>query len=110
MADILVSEFVDLPGASGATYRLRRWAEGATHPPIAGNFVFVSRSAAGAVKILTVGVSDDLSQCRDQLPKPAPGCATLVYTRLNVSRAVRLAEHEDLVAQHRHAMVSRPAN
>jgi hypothetical protein len=107
MSETPLSEFIDLPGASGAIYRLRRWADGAAHPPIAGNFVFISRSAAGAFKVLLVGMTDDLSRCRDKVPKPAPGCTTLVFTRLNVSRSVRQAEHDDLVAHHQHAMVSR---
>jgi hypothetical protein len=49
-----MQEFIDLEGASGASYRFRRRAEGAAHLPTAGNYVLIQEAAAG-FKVLTVG-------------------------------------------------------
>jgi|SRR6185437_2179301 len=91
--------FIDLQGASGATYRFRLWEPGAPHQPIAGNYVCVRAEKAG-YSIVSVGETLDLSQLRAKLPKRVRDATTHVYTRLNVARAIRTAEHEDLTARH----------
>lgn len=88
-------DIIDLPGASGATYRFRRWPDTDYHPPIAGNFVVLA--AEGTVQV--IGITNDLSAIKLQLPEG------LLFTRLNVSRASREAEHGDLAAQHPDAAV-----
>jgi hypothetical protein len=100
-----MNDFIDLQGASGASYRFRLWAEGASHLPIAGNYVFV-RQAGDAVKVVLAGLTNDLSTCRKEFRKAVSRKATHVYTRLNVSRATRHAEHDDLVAGCQPALVS----
>jgi hypothetical protein len=94
-------EFVDLRGASGTFYRFRLWPEGGAHPPIAGNYIVVREEAAG-LKVLLAGVTGDLSQaaleCRKALTKDAQA---RLYTRLNVARALRTTEHDDIVAEHK---------
>jgi hypothetical protein len=104
-----MKEFLDLKGASGAEYRFRVWPEGAQHLPIAGNYVFLRLEEEG-FKVLLVGATNDLSQVRAEWPKVARRGATHVFTRLNVARAVRLAEHEDLVASYKPALVSEGAS
>jgi hypothetical protein len=94
-----VKAFIDLQGASGACYRFRLWPDGASHPPIAGNYVCV-RAQGGDVEILSVGETLDLSELRKGLPRKVREATTHVYTRLNVARATRCAEHEDLKARH----------
>ena len=94
-----MNDFIDLVGASGATYRFRIWPTGAPHLPMAGNYVCVHEEAAG-YSIVFVGESLDLSQVRDKLPKKARDTTTHIYTRLNVARAIRCAEHDDLKARH----------
>ena len=91
--------FIDLQGASGATYRFRLWEAGAPHQPIAGNYVCVRAEKTG-YSIVSVGETLDLSQLRAKLPKRVRDTTTHVYTRLNVARAIRTAEHEDLTARH----------
>lgn len=91
-------EFVELQGATGATYRFRLWAVGAAHLPIAGNYAVV-RHAPDGFSVVTTDVSDNLSTVRQNLERTVaeqPGIQ--IYTRLNVSRAVRVAENEDIVA------------
>ena len=92
-------EFIDLPGASGATYRFRLWPQGASHSPMAGNYVLVKADAEGeGFSVLQAGVSDDLSTVRGTFEKAAKRGATHIFTRLNVSRVVRTSEHEDISA------------
>jgi hypothetical protein len=88
-------DFIDIPGASGTAYRFRRWPSSGAHPPIAGNFAIVAERTQ---KILAVGVVDDLSRAREEL-EALPRRATL-YTRLNVARRLREAEHADLALKH----------
>jgi hypothetical protein len=97
-----VKDFIDLQGASGASYRFRLWPEGRAHQPIAGNYVCVRAhpAAPGGYDVVHVGESTDLSQVRSELPKHLRGGGVGVYTRLNVARTLRTAEHEDLVAQY----------
>lgn len=99
-------EFVDLRGASGTFYRFRLWPEGGAHPPIAGNYI-VLREEAGVVKVLLAGITSDLSQAVAESKKAmAKTPEARLYTRLNVARAVRTAEHEDIVAEHKPAVLS----
>lgn len=88
-------DFIDIPGSSGTAYRFRRWPRSGAHPSIAGNFaVVVERTGA----VLAVGVVDDLSRVREQLETLPPG-ATL-FTRFNVARRLREAEHADIAPTH----------
>lgn len=99
-----MKDFIDLQGASGAFYRFRIWPESAAHLPIAGNYVFLRAEPSGFT-ILLVGTTNDLSQARRAWDKVATAGATHAYTRLNVARATRTAEHEDLVAGYHPAQV-----
>ncbi len=99
-------EFVDLRGASGTLYRFRLWPEGGAHPPIAGNYI-VLREEANGLKVVLAGMTSDLSQapveCRKTLAKDP---AARLFTRLNVARALRTSEHEDIVAEHKPAVLT----
>lgn len=99
-------DFVDLRGASGTLYRFRLWPEGGAHPPIAGNYIVLREDASGD-KVLLAGITSDLSQaafeCRKALAKDP---TARLYTRLNVARALRTAEHDDIVAEHKPAVMS----
>ena len=99
-------EFVDLRGVSGNLYRFRLWPEGGAHPPIAGNYI-VLREEASDLKILAAAVTGDLSQAANEGRKAlAKDPGARLYTRLNVARAVRNAEHEDIVEAYKPAMVN----
>jgi hypothetical protein len=94
-----MKEFVDLQGASGAAYRFRLWPAGAPHQPMAGNYVCV-HAEGEAFQVVSIAETLDLSQVRETLPKRVREKTTHVYTRLNVARATRCAEHEDIAANH----------
>lgn len=91
-------DFIDLQGASGSSYRFRLLAADAFQPPIAGNYVFV-RKDGGRPKVLLIGESGDLSKVQKDRKALAPQGAHHLYVRLNISRATRAAEHEDLSAR-----------
>jgi len=92
-----VSDFIDIPGASGAQYRFRKAAP-SDLPATAGNLV-VATGQAGRLKVLLCGAARSLSQA-------APAAAEALkenrkarlYVRLNVARTTREAEHQDIVA------------
>lgn len=89
-------DFIDLKGASGNSYRFRRWAEGAAHPPIAGNYALVHEDA-GRLQVRDIGETHDLSELPHLLNPRETGVQ--MFTRLNVAKAIRQAEHEDLLAR-----------
>lgn len=82
-------DIVDLTGASGAVYRFRLWPDSDFHPPMAGNFLVMGATGGP----ILIGVTDDLSGVKS-LPLPQGR----LFTRLNVSRAIRTEEYADLVA------------
>jgi hypothetical protein len=92
-----MSDFVDVPGASGAQYRFRR-ADPAQLPPTAGNLL-VAAGRPGRLDVLHCEAASSLAQA-------APAAAEVLkanrqarlYVRLNVARTTREAEHQDIVA------------
>lgn len=84
--------FIDLTGASGTAYRFRLWPGAGRHSPTAGNFVVAAERSR---TILAVGMLDDLSRAAQQVEAPE---GALLYTRLNIGRQMREAEHADLIA------------
>jgi hypothetical protein len=92
----MMREIIDLRGTSGTTYRFRLWAPGASHLPTGGNYAFV-KETAGGFTVLAAAAVDDLSLTRSTRGAMASELgATHLFTRLNVSRAVRTAEAEDI--------------
>lgn len=91
-----MSDIIDLRGASGAAYRFRR-VDPAALPATAGNFVY-AREEAGELAVLCCGTALSLTSAgdlrRDVVERH--GEADL-FIRLNVARAVRRGEHEDIV-------------
>ena len=85
-------DFIDIRGGSGALYRFRQWPENGAVPPIAGNYALVAR---GGRQILSFGTLDDLSKAPAVLAAREAG--TEIFTRYNVARLAREAEHEDIM-------------
>ena len=104
-----MQEFLDLQGASGALYRFRAWPANGAHLPAAGNYVVVKTVTAG-IRIMVAGASRDLSQVRASLSPAARRKDAHLYTRLNISRLPRQAEHEDIVAHYKPAVVQDEAD
>jgi hypothetical protein len=93
-----MKDIIDLHGASGTKYRFRLWPAGSAHVPMGGNYAFVREERGGFV-VLAAAAIDDLSLTRSAYGQAASALgATHLFTRLNVSRAVRTAEAEDIAA------------
>ena len=90
-----VSDFLDVLGASGARYRFRR-VRLTELPVTAGNVVVFG---ANGRRALVCATARSLARAADPL-REALGArrGARLYVRLNVSRAVREAEHADIAA------------
>ena len=103
---------IELAGASGARYRYTPIDENRFLPPAGANFV-IARVTSDGAEVVYAGETDNLANqtWRTTLDKAreAYGEAT-VLTRLNVTRAVREAERQDLVQNYHPPMnEGRPA-
>jgi hypothetical protein len=88
-----------LAGASGARYRYTTIDENRFLPPAGANFVIAKLTKEGA-EVVFAGETDNLANqtWRPELEKARETYAgATVLTRLNVTRAVREAERQDLV-------------
>jgi hypothetical protein len=94
-----MNEFVDLKGASGASYRFRLLPKGADHLRIAGNYA-VLKPRGESFTVVHLAMTSDLSQARATCPPDAQGRSMHLYTRLNIARRAREAEHEDMLANY----------
>jgi len=103
-----VKDFVDLEGASGATYRFRLAPGGVVSTPMAGNYALL-RVGANGVIVDTIAATNDLATATAAFQRSAAKKGgQQLYTRLNVSAAVREAERADIAAFNR-AQKHRPA-
>lgn len=97
---------IELAGKSGARYRYTPLEEERFLPPAGANFVIAKVTPEGA-KVMYAGETDNLANqtWRSALEKArqAYGDAAIL-TRLNVTRAVRKAEQDDLVEEHQPPM------
>jgi uncharacterized protein related to proFAR isomerase len=97
---------IELAGKSGARYRYTPLEEERLLPPAGANFVIAEVSGANA-RLVYAGETDNLAnqtwrsaleRARQAHPKAK------VLTRLNVTRAIREAERQDLIEQHQPPM------
>ena len=91
-------EFVDLRGASGQTYRFRKWV-GGTCSPTAGNYA-VLREAGDGFEVVMMATTNDLSRPPGTVQAAIGKRDLHIYARLNITRSVREAEDEDITAHY----------
>lgn len=92
-----MSDFLDIAGASGAQYRFRSAAP-AELPPMAGNLVVATGSPA-RLRVLFCGAARSLVRAAPVVTETLKANRNArLFVRLNVARAVRDAEHADIVA------------
>jgi len=90
-------DFIDVAGASGASYRFRRVDPDAL-PPMGGNVVVVE-STASPQRYLLCGAARSLYRAASRVDAALKAStASRLYIRLNVARTTREAEHADIVA------------
>lgn len=93
---------IDLAGASGARYRYAAIDEERFLPPAGANYVIAELTDEGA-NIIFAGETDNLANqtWRSDLERARRRCTeATILTRLNVTRAVREAERQDLIANY----------
>lgn len=94
-----MSRQIDFAGASGARYRYTPMDESRFLPPAGANYVIAELTEEGATMVYA-GETDNLAaqSWRHDLERARKKFATAtVLTRLNVTRAVREAERNDLI-------------
>ena len=93
-----VKDQIDCRVTSGEYLRFALFRDGRPLSPMAGNFVYV-RGEDEAMEVVFVGETDNLSkhaQDRWSEAERAFGASGL-YTRLNITAAVRRREHAELI-------------
>lgn len=100
-----MQQLLDLHGASGSAYRFRLIDGDERLPVTAGNFAYVGW-LGHTPQVFCCGAVNTLAAAADGWNDAVRvhGAAGL-YVRLNVARATRDHEHDDIVAQYRPAMV-----
>ncbi|HEY9234601.1 MULTISPECIES: hypothetical protein [Phenylobacterium] len=100
-----MKDLLDIEGASGALYRFRLHDTNRELPATAGNYLIVRREE-GALQVIGCGEAQSLMSARPLWAEAvAEHGAEQLYLRLNVARAHRVGEHEDIVAKHRPQLV-----
>jgi hypothetical protein len=96
----------ELAGKSGARYRYSSFEEERFLPPAGANYV-IARITAEGPNLIYAGETDNLANqsWRAALEKArATYSDAAILTRLNVTRAVRDAERNDLIEEHQPPM------
>ena len=101
-----MQNFIDLEGASGATYRFQRVDDLSKLPAIAGNFVYVQDDGPKPV-VVCCGADETLLRAASRwtAARQSHG-AKVIYVRKNVSWKVRASEHNDIVERHRPPLIA----
>ncbi|MGZ3274970.1 MAG: hypothetical protein ACXU82_00135 [Caulobacteraceae bacterium] len=100
-----MQSFIDLEGASGATYRFHRVNDLSNLPAIAGNFAYVQGDGPKPL-VVCCGTDETLLKAAARWPSAQQTHkATAIYVRRNVSWRVRAYEHEDIVKKHHPPLV-----
>lgn len=100
-----MQHFIDLEGASGATYRFHRVDDLSSLPAIAGNFAYVQGDGPKPV-VVCCGTDETLLNAGARWPAAQQAHqATAIYVRRNVSWKVRAHEHDDIVKKHQPPLV-----
>jgi hypothetical protein len=100
-----LNRFVDVVGLSGAVYRFQRIGNPEQLPARAGNFL-ISRPSHDGDQVVCCGRALRLGEAESVLRAALEDHeGAVLFVRLNVSRARRVSEHEDIVARHGLAVV-----
>jgi hypothetical protein len=100
-----VKDQIDCRSTSGEYLRFSLFKEGRPLSPMAGNYVYV-RGEDDTMEVVFVGETDNLSKNAQAHWAEAQRTfgATGLYTRLNITAAVRRREHAELLTAYAPAM------
>jgi len=99
---VALSRQIEFAGKSGARYRYTPLEEDRFVPPAGANFIIIEHTSDGP-SVVYAGETDNLANQAWRRPlEEARKTYTeaRVLTRLNVTRAIREAEREDLIGQY----------
>jgi hypothetical protein len=93
-----VKDYVDVTGASGATYRFMRLKEGRPLSPMGGNFLYC-RFTGDACELIYAGeVQNLMKDARERWNEALQRYQVCdLYSRLNISERVRQLEQLDII-------------
>jgi hypothetical protein len=93
-----LQDFIDVTGASGASYRFMRLKDGRPLSPMGGNYLY-ARYTAGRFEMIFAGEAQNLMQDSrarwDEAVRRFQ--AAELFSRLNISERVRQLELADIV-------------
>ena len=94
-----MKDLIDVHGVSGAIYRFAMVREGRPLSPIGGNYLFV-REDGDSYEIVYANEGQNLiNDAKVRWDDAAATYGSLhLFTRLNISEAVRRHEHDDIIA------------
>ncbi len=98
-------EYVDVTGASGASYRFMRFRDGRPLSPMGGNYLY-ARFTGDRFELIFAGEAPNLLlNARERWAEAVSGFqATELYSRLNISERIRQMELSDIAAANRPPM------
>lgn len=101
-----MKDVIDLTGASGAGYRFQLFREGRPLSPMGGNYLYIREEFAGGFTVLYSGEGENLltGAASRWAEAESQHHATHLYTRLNISQAIRKHEHRDMIAGYKPLM------
>ena len=99
----MLARQLDFAGKSGANYRYTAIEDDRIPPTAGANYIIAETGPGAETRLLYAGETEnvmaaDLAGRLDEVRQRWPAAELLL--RLNVRRAVRTAEREDLVAEH----------
>lgn len=93
-----MKDYVDVTGASGATYRFMRLKEGRPLSPMGGNVLYCRFTGDACELIYAAEVQNLMKSARDRWNEALQRYQVSdLYSRLNISERVRQLEHADIV-------------
>ncbi len=104
-----MSDYVDVQGASGRTYRFMKIRDGRPLSPMGGNFLYARHTGPRFEMIYAGEVQNLLKDARDRWNEALERYqVSELYTRLNISERIRQLEHADIVAAEQPPMNALP--
>jgi hypothetical protein len=92
-----VNDYIDIQGASGATYRFLRLKDGRPLSPMGGNYLYVRFTGPKCEVICAAEAQNLLKDARERWNEALERYqVTELYSRLNISERVRLLELADI--------------
>jgi hypothetical protein len=100
-----VRDYVDVPGASGTTYRFLRLKDGRPLSPMGGNYLYGRFTGERFEMVLAGEAQNLLREARERWDEAFERYqVSELYSRLNISERVRLMELADIVEASRPPM------